>query len=255
MAHRDDSHASSHRWSCRAALTGLLLFACIPGWNSMARAQYVTNVVSSNFNGTSILAGSTIWFNSHIAYKTGPTNVPVTILIDNSIIQFSAGSTNYSLPTPNALITLDPAASAASSQFDAGTNTWKTRVPPAEYGDENFSIGFALPVTATIPGGVNPVSWAQRFSSNSGGVSLQWQWGAAVYTSFSTDYNALNVTPVHVSLHAGVPQAYSSFVTGGARGGGGSNFTGSWSGTGSVLLNMPVPVQASTWSSIKELYR
>jgi len=33
------------------------------------------------------------------------------------------------------------------------------------------------------------------------------------------------------SEHAGTPENKKQFVTGGARGGGGSNFTGSWSGT------------------------
>jgi len=34
------------------------------------------------------------------------------------------------------------------------------------------------------------------------------------------------------SGHAGTPESFKSFVTGGARGGGGSHFTGSYGGTG-----------------------
>jgi hypothetical protein len=69
-----------------------------------------------------------------------------------------------------------------------------------------------------------------------------------VYTDFTTDYNALQVKPTHTNAcgfknsdHAGTPEGLSSTgisfkksVIGGARGGGGSNFTGSWSGTASV---------------------
>jgi hypothetical protein len=74
--------------------------------------------------------------------------------------------------------------------------------------------------------------------SDKEGVSVSWKWGAAVYTAFSTDYSALQILPAHGnsctssgSDHAGTPEGFTQFVVGGARGGGGSNFTGSWSGT------------------------
>jgi hypothetical protein len=71
---------------------------------------------------------------------------------------------------------------------------------------------------------------------------LQWQWGAAVYTSFSSDNNAVGVKPVDDnkasqyknSDHAGTPENFKARVTGGATGGGGANYTGSYSGTVSV---------------------
>lgn len=73
---------------------------------------------------------------------------------------------------------------------------------------------------------------------------MNWQWGAAAYTNFDTHYNGLGVNPVDDnkasqyknSDHAGTPENFKSDVTGGARGGGGSNFTGSYSGTGSCAL-------------------
>src|SRR5204863_307298 len=63
----------------------------------------------------------------------------------------------------------------------------------------------------------------------------------------STDYNAIQAKPLDGSAHnpynnsdhAGTPESFKSFVVGGARGGGGSNYTGSLSGTVTV-----VPVQA-----------
>jgi len=83
------------------------------------------------------------------------------------------------------------------------------------------------------------------------GVSVKWKWGAAVYSTFSADYNALAVKATHQNAcgitngdHAGTPEGtdtssgepFKKFVIGGARGGGGSNFTGSWSGTTAVQL-------------------
>ena len=84
--------------------------------------------------------------------------------------------------------------------------------------------------------------WQGQLTSDTPGVSVNWQWAAAAYSSFGTDYNALNVKPVddnHLSQyqnsdHAGTPEAFKNDVIGGARGGGGSNFTGSLSPTVSV---------------------
>ncbi len=80
-----------------------------------------------------------------------------------------------------------------------------------------------------------------------------WQWAAAIYSQFSTDYTALNVKAVddnHFgpnanSDHAGTPETDKSFVLGGARGGGGSNWTGSYSATGSVTPDIYVPPSAT----------
>jgi hypothetical protein len=63
-----------------------------------------------------------------------------------------------------------------------------------------------------------------------------------VYTSFSSNYTALGVKPVDDNSasiyqnadHAGTPENFKPYVIGGARGGGGSNYTGSYSGTGSA---------------------
>ena len=65
-----------------------------------------------------------------------------------------------------------------------------------------------------------------------------------VYTTFDTTYNELGVKPVDDnqasqyknSDHAGTPENFKAYVIGGATGGGGSNFTGSYSGTGSCAL-------------------
>jgi hypothetical protein len=74
-----------------------------------------------------------------------------------------------------------------------------------------------------------------EFYTNVGSVtSINWQWSAAVYTQAPSDPNQLGVIFLDGSRHAGTPMNYLSFVTGGARGGGGSNYTGSWSATGTA---------------------
>lgn len=86
------------------------------------------------------------------------------------------------------------------------------------------------------------MTWSGVIVLDSPTANLQWQWAAAVYTSFNSDNNALGVKPVDdtkASLyknsdHAGTPENFKTRVTGGATGGGASNYTGSYSGTGSV---------------------
>jgi hypothetical protein len=135
------------------------------------------------------------------------------------------------------------------------TNTWITTVPVG--GDDEILLsGLAVPVPSSGMQGGGNVSWSGTFSSNVPGVSIDWKWGAAAYSSFTTDYNALAVKSGHQTAcgqgkadHAGTPEGFNNdnqpwkkFVTGGARGGGGSNWTGSWSGTQSVS---PAPIQSS----------
>jgi hypothetical protein len=165
----------------------------------------------------------------------------VTVRCDNASIQFTAAGTSYLLSVPSGSVTFSPTATTATTVFDVPTNTWQTTVP-AHLGGNTFLTGLSFPVASNIPGGVNPVTWTCQLSSDTPGIGISWQWAAAVYTSFSTTNAALGVKPVddnHASVysnsdHAGTPENFKAFVIGGARGGGGSNFTGSYSGTRSA---------------------
>ena len=107
-----------------------------------------------------------------------------------------------------------------------------------------FLSGVALQVPGGLPGGVSPVTWCGNFSADQTGLKANWQWAAAVYQCFSTDLTQVGVKPVDAnnlsiyqnSDHAGTPENFKNCVTGGARGGGGSNWTGSYSATGGVIL-------------------
>ncbi len=203
-----------------------------------------TSTNSSNFNGTPISAGDYIWFNANFSASGIPSS-GVTVTLTKSTISFSAGGTNYNLMVPNAQITFSPSATCTSTSFDTMTNTWITTVPISG-DDEIFLTGLAWPVpSGGLAGGVQPVAWEGTFSTDTPGISMNWKWGAAVYSTFTTDYNALAIKPAHNNAcglsngdHAGTPegvnnsnQPWKQFVVGGARGGGGSNWTGSWSGT------------------------
>lgn len=206
---------------------------------------------SSNFNGTPVPAGSFIWFSANFKANNVPSN-GVTIDFTNGNISFTAGGTMHNLAVPNAKITFSPSASCTSTTFDTVTNTWMTTVPVSG-DDEIFLTGLAWQVpSGGLPGGANPVNFTGTYSAetNAPGLSIQMKWGAAAYSNFTTNYNALQVKAGHQTAcgasngdHAGTPEGVDSsntpwkhFVIGGARGGGGSNFTGSWSGTLSIPI-------------------
>src|SRR6478609_1318553 len=205
--------------------------------------------IVSNFNGTAIPGGSFLWFSS-VFKASGLGSQPVRLFLRAASVQFTAGGATYNLPVPDANITFSPTATSATTSFDPNKNAWITTLPSTGLAGNSFLSGMTFPVPASgLPGGINPVTWSGTFYSDTNGVSINWQWAAAVYTSFSSDYRALNIKPVddnsasvfHNSDHAGTPEAYKTFVTGGARGGGGSNYTGSYSATASVLPIVQVP--------------
>jgi hypothetical protein len=211
------------------------------GSTSPACGTNSITTIRSNFNGTSIPGGSTIWFSANGSIK-GVPSTGGTVTFDSSI-QIPDLGTSYTVPSGT--ITFSPSATEATTTFDAGSNTWNTTVP-LDAGGNVFLTGFALPVPAGgFPGGINPVIWKGQFSSSTPGVSISWKWGAAVYTQFPTDMTQLEVKPIDGgtnSHHAGTPENFRQFVIGGGRGGGGSNWTGSWSGTAGVKTCIPAAI-------------
>jgi hypothetical protein len=160
----------------------------------------------------------------------------VTIRFTNQTIASSA----FTLSLPDATVIFDPAATSATTTFVGGMAT--TRVPSSGLAGNTFFSALSYLVHVTIPGGLTNITWSGIITSDTPGVSVQWKWAAAVYSSFSSDYNSLGVKPVDDSNasiyrnsdHAGTPENFKSSVIGGARGGGGSNYTGGYSGTVSV---------------------
>jgi hypothetical protein len=239
----------------REALAALgVAAALLISWQQPATAQPAACTAQStnysNFNGTPIQGGNFIWFNANLK-ASGIPSTGATVFFQNSTIQFMADQP-YNLAVPNAQITFSPSAVCASTSFDTLTQTWMTTVPLSG-SDEVFLSGLAFPVPSSFANAGGKVDgavvWQGTFFTDAPGVTMNWKWGAAVYTTFSTDYNIDAIKPSHNnscaypnSDHAGTPEGFDtqsgnqfkSFVVGGARGGGGSNFTGSWSGTQDV---------------------
>jgi len=233
-------------WLGRSPVRRLLHSVCLaaallPLASSAAGADSCTSASGSNFNGTAIAAGNFIWFNAVAKVKGIDVSSQTTIVFSGSTISFAAGATTYQLNVPDSTITFSPTATEASTSFDGVS--WTT-VVPSSFSQDVFLDGLSFQTPAGgLPGGINPVTWSGTFVSSARGVTVEWQWGAAVYTQFSTDDTALGVKPVdgdksnpyQNSDHAATPENFKAYVTGGARGGGGSNWTGSYSGTNAVV--------------------
>jgi len=119
-------------------------------------------------------------------------------------------------------------------------------IVPVKGSDEILLSALGIKAPADVKGAT--VIWTANFSANVSGISINWKAGSAVYTTDMTNYNANGVKPTHSNAclynnsdHAGTPENKKQFLTGGAAGGGGSNYTGSWSGTASVKLCPPPP--------------
>jgi hypothetical protein len=211
------------------------------------------NSISGNFNGNAVMAGDYIWFNSVVKVKGVPP-AGGHVFLTNVHVNFVANGTPYTVDIPGGQIYLSPSVTTATTYFSKGQE-WITNVPAA-FGDNIFlsGVGWQVP-SPGLPGGIKDVTWAGDFSL-SPGMSLNWQWAAAVYTQFvpepplgsdeaTNSYTTLDVKVVHStsldSYHngdqAGTPENRTNpFIPNpinGATGGGASNFTGSYSSTGS----------------------
>src|SRR5258706_9684363 len=214
------------------------------------------SAIELSFHPTPIAEGNVIWFHSAMSVN-GLGSDPATIFLTDATISFTANGTSYNLPVADTRITFDPSAAEATTSFDAASNRFTTVVPSGLSG-RAFASGLAFPVPeGGLPEDIGAVAWSASVSTDTPGVSAEWQWAAAVYTDFSSDYNALGIKPLDrspasqgASLRSkaddgaagrgmdsvGQPTGLEAVVTGGARGEAGTDFTGAF---GAASLGTP----------------
>ena len=205
--------------------------------------------------------GEIAWFNSHLSKLGG--SVPTStsqIFITGGKITFGPST----LSVPDAMITFSSTASCSSTLFNTTFNRWETTLPlsAASKADEIFAAGIAYLIPAGFPQNVNNVTWSANVSASVTGLDVTWQYGVSNWLTsskgtsfpglsqspFVPDYNGMMVDPAHNAPlcnasynsgdHAGAPEfsGRGNVLTGGGSGGGGSNWTGSWSSTPSQIL-------------------
>ena len=229
-----------------AALTGGVLVTILV-FGGLAAASSQSSSIQAGFNGTSIPAGSIVWFSSVIQPTGVSTNDNLHLHFVNQTLTFSApNGTSWVVKIPNGVIVFDPSTSTASTSYATTDRTWFTIVP-ASYSQDIFISGFAYKVpSGGLPGGMH-VTWSGVYLAEKKCISdFNWKFAAAVYSSMggatarNGGYNGLGVKPVdspgsitiyNNSDHAGTPENYTADHTQGAMGGGGSNYTGSYSST------------------------
>jgi hypothetical protein len=182
-----------------------------------------------SWNNFSASAPDVVWVNAHIGTPSGVPTTSVTT-VEFTGVTLTVNSTSYALP--NGTLTFDPSAPATPSTTFSSTTGWTTTVNPNYLSDEIFFDGQAVPVDSNLTGGGQAtLSFTTQSTDND--LDFQWQWSAAVYTYWPGN-SAAEILAYHDSLHAGTPlntEVQQSLIQG-PRGGGGSNYTGSWSGTG-----------------------
>ena len=201
-----------------------------------------TTQVTSNFNSTPVSAGKYVWYTVHLKASGLPAHSLATVRFDNVLVEANINGVPYNLTLSSGVVIFNPNVKTSTLSYDANSDTFTVTVPTSLSGNA-FVTGFPYLVpSGGLPGGISNVKVTGRMSTDVAGVSTQWQWAAAVYTKFNSDVTQLGIKPVddnstsqyHNSDPAGTPENYKQYVTGGACGGGGSNYTGSNSPTGST---------------------
>jgi hypothetical protein len=153
----------------------------------------INSSITQSFNNTAIPAGRFIWFNSSFnPGSLGTGTAPVTIIVTNTKVTFTANSVQYVLNVPDARIRFDVLALSASTQFV--NNVWETIVPRS-FTSYVFMNGLSYTVPVNFPGSITNVVWTANVSIDKTGISLARRWSAAVYTSFAANAG-VNVKPI-----------------------------------------------------------
>ncbi|MGA7275742.1 MAG: hypothetical protein WBX14_12920, partial [Candidatus Udaeobacter sp.] len=179
--------------------------------------QFSTSI-SSNFNAFPINAGNYLWFTG-VLKANGLGSIPVTITFTGQTIT----SPSFTQSVPDATVRFDPAVNFATTTFGPG-GVSTTTVPsnPTLAGNTFFSaLSFLVPAGG-LPGGIKNVLWSGTISIDTPGVTVNWQWAAAVYPNvhFSADPSMLGVKPTDDNKnnpylnndHAGTPENFKTFV-------------------------------------------
>lgn len=184
-------------------------------------------------NLSNVAQGSTIWFAAVVNSVKGlPANQQVKLYMTNGSISFTANNTQYTVPVPNAVVTLNSSISGSkSAAYDLINSRWSTSIASTNLTGNTFVTGVAFPVPVALPSGIQNVTWSAAFSTDTPGITLQWQWNAQVYTQFSQTYatttnaNVLGVNAEDGSADAygtdpaGTPESYKPYATFGATDG------------------------------------
>ena len=200
---------------------------------AIIRTKCVTQTICGSFNSQNPGCGY-VWCNAHISANPGKK---CTLLCQNASITLTCNDgKTYTFPAPDCQINFSPSCTTGNCSFDG--SKWTTTLPCAG-DDEIFLSGCGIPWQSDFAN-CKEVCWTGTFCSDTPGISCNWQWSGACYNTDLSNCGTAGVKPCHQtscgypnSDHAGTPENCKSACQGGACGGGGGNYTGSWSGASS----------------------
>jgi len=199
-----------------------------------------TDFNSSSNQGTA----TTLWLNIHTKLLGGSSGLPHNgdfIMFAGGVISLNNVSSNPTVtnsPIPRGKIIADNTVSAPATIYDAAKNMWITRVPVG-YTTSNIFISAAIINSSngfSVSGGGKSSAISGQWVSNRGAqFTSQWFYGLACYQpQFNyLDVDSTNeVRPINSGgQQAGTPTTENAQLVAGGSGGGGSNYTGSYSST------------------------
>jgi Tfp pilus assembly protein PilX len=192
--------------------------------------------MDKDFSSSTINAGYYIWFNATFSIN----GIPATGSSQDftgATISFSTKTKSYNLTLPNAKIIYSPTATSATTTFDTACNAWRTTAPVTN--NTIFLTGMYFIVPANFGTIQDDVTLSGTFSSPDVNQYITWNWGAAVYTQFNTNYSSVAVNSMNISGGdlAGTPEGtvllllpIKNYVVSGATGNGGTDYTGEHTG-------------------------
>ena len=206
-----------------------------------------SSCITAEFNCNAIDKGKTIWFSS-VLNTPSECKSPFTVTVTHQSIQLivDGQAQPIVIPVPDATVTFDPTLKTSTTFFDAAKGVWTTLAVPKVCGS-TFMAGVSYQTLADLvgchtdgrcnltccccprPSKIKRIkaTWCGTFEVNKPGIVVGWQWAAAVYSLFATDYHGLGIKPVdssrtsayHDIFDAGTPELYKAYwVAGGARG-------------------------------------
>jgi hypothetical protein len=219
------------------------------------RTTPTVSTITSAFNGIAVDPGSTVWFNC--AARVIGLQSTTTLHVTDATVSFTANGSPYTVDLPDTTVTFSSLVVKASTSYSAAGG-WSVTAPLNMSNDNVFFGGAGLPVPGGLPGMIQGVTWTGNFTADATGLTVNWKWAAAAYSSFGSDPASLGIKSVDGPLldavyanadKAGTPEAFKQFLVGGARGGGGANYTGAFGMTTSVVPGQtPPPPSGASFS-------
>ncbi len=213
---------------------------------------------ANDFSNNAIAPGNAVWFSASADITPKESSSPLTVHFTGQWINLQLQGGNglpLQIPAPNSEVVFSTSATSATTTYTGGQ--WVTTVPVGFKGNVFIGgVAYQVPTGVSLAGA--KVDWTGVFSGTTNSFTLQWQWGAAVYSSLGSGlgtgigsssgttafYTALGVKPIDANSgsvylnndNAGTPENFKGSFVSSATGGHGPSdqYTGVYNQPGNA---------------------